>query len=117
MLGTLSSPNSRRNYARALGDLFAFSAGRPRTRELLMEYRSSIESLWASTINFRLSAIRKMVSETRRNGMLSAEYAASLTEIPNIRQKGTRLGNWLTKDRRRSCWPSPTRSALKGKRD
>ncbi len=39
-----------------------------------------------------------MVSEARKNGMLSAEDAARLTEIPNIRQKGTRLGNWLTKE-------------------
>ncbi|HTF63651.1 MAG TPA: hypothetical protein VK638_13200 [Edaphobacter sp.] len=28
--------------------------------------------------------------------MLGAEEVASLTDIPNIPQKGTRLGNWLT---------------------
>ncbi len=57
---TLPSPNSRRNYGKALDDLFAFSAGRPLTRELLMEYRASLEELSASTINVRLSAVRKM---------------------------------------------------------
>lgn len=91
VLDTLSSPNSRRNYAKALDDLFAFSAGRALTRALLMEYRASIEKLSASTINVRLSAIRKMVSEARRNGMLGAEEASNLTEIPNVRQKGTRF--------------------------
>ena len=30
--------------------------------------------------------------------MLGAEEAASLTDVPNIRQKGTRLGNWLTRE-------------------
>ena len=117
VLDTLPSPNSRRNYARALDDLFAFAGARPLTRELLMEYRASIEALAASTINVRLSAIRRMVSEARRNGMLSAEEAAHLTEVPNIRQKGTRLGNWLTREQAKELLAVPDRSAIKGKRD
>ena len=117
VLDTLPSANSRRNYAKALDDLFAFSAGRPLTRELLLEYRASIENLSASTINVRLSAVRKMVSEARKNGMLSAEDAANLTGIPNIRQKGTRLGNWLTREQARELLAVPDRSTLKGKRD
>ena len=117
VLDTLPSPNSRRNYARALNDLFAFSYGRPLTRELLMEYRASIDRLSASTINVRLSAIRKMVSEARKNGMLSAEDAADLTGIPNLRQRGTRLGNWLTKEQAKELLAVPDRSTSKGKRD
>ncbi len=117
VLDTLSSPHSRRNYAKALDDLFAFAGVRPLTREVLMEYRASIEVLAASTINGRLSAIRKMVSEARKNGILSAEEAAHLTEIPNIRQKGTRLGNWLTKEQAKELLAVPDRSTLKGKRD
>jgi integrase len=117
VLDSVPSPNSRRNYAKALDDLFALAGARPLTRELLMEYRASIEVLAASTINVRLSAIRKMVSEARKNGMLSAEEAAHLTEIPNIRQKGTRLGNWLTKEQAKELLAVPDRSTLKGKRD
>jgi hypothetical protein len=30
--------------------------------------------------------------------MIGQEEAASLTDIPNIQQKGTRLGNWLTRE-------------------
>ncbi len=116
-LDTLPSPNSRRNYAKALDDLFAFSAGRPLTRALVMEYRASIEALAASTINVRLSAIRKLVDEARKNGMLSTEEAGHLTDIPNIRQQGTRLGNWLTRDQARELLAVPNRSTLKGKRD
>jgi hypothetical protein len=70
VLDILPSPNSRRNYGKALDDLFASSAGRPLTRALLLEYRATMEALSASTINVRLSAIRKMVSEAQRNGML-----------------------------------------------
>lgn len=117
VLDTLSSANSRRNYAKALDDLFAFSAGRPLTRELLMAYRASIESLSASTINVRLSAIRKMAGEARRAGMLGAEEASNLTEVPNIRQKGTRMGNWLTKEQAKKLLAVPDRSTLIGKRD
>jgi hypothetical protein len=62
-----------------------------------MEYRASIENLSASTINVPLSALRKMATEARKIGVLSAEDAVSLTKIPNIWQKGTRLGNWLPK--------------------
>jgi integrase len=117
VLDTLPSPHSRRNYAKALDDLFTFSAGRPLTRALLMEYRASIEGLAASTINVRLSAIRRMVSEAQKNGMLSTEEAGHLTDIPNIRQKGTRLGNWLTKEQAKELLAVPDRSTLKGKRD
>jgi len=117
VLNTLPSPNSRRNYAKALDDLFAFSAGRPLTRELLLEYRVTMEALSASTINVRLSAIRKMVSEARRNGMVGLEEASRLSEIPNIRAEGTRLGNWLTREQAKALLGAPDRSTVRGKRD
>jgi site-specific recombinase XerD len=82
-----------------------------------MEWRAAMESLSPSTINVRLSAVRKLVSETRKNGMLGAEEAASLTDVPNINQKGTRLGNWLTREQAKELPAVPDRSTLKGKRD
>jgi integrase len=82
-----------------------------------MEWRAGMESLSPSTINVRLSAMRKMISEARKNGMLGAEEAANLTEVPNISQKGTRLGNWLTREQAKELLAVPDRSTLKGKRD
>jgi integrase len=41
----------------------------------------------------------------------------SLTDIPNISQKGTRLGNWLTREQAKDLLTVPERSTLKGKRD
>jgi integrase len=117
VLDSVSSPHSRRNYAKALDDLFRFCASRPLSRELLMEWRASLEPLSPSTINVRLAAVRKMVGEARRAGMISKEEAASLTDIPNIRQKGTRLGNWLTREQAKDLLTVPDRSTLKGKRD
>jgi hypothetical protein len=41
-----TSPGCRkRNYAKALDDLFAFCASRPLSRGLLMEWRAGMESL------------------------------------------------------------------------
>jgi len=117
VLDSVASAHSRRNYAKALDDLFAFSAGRPLSRALLMEYRATMEALSPSTVNVRLSAVRKMVFEARKNGMIGADEAANLTEVPNIPQKGTRLGNWLTREQARELLAVPDRSTLKGKRD
>jgi hypothetical protein len=76
-----------------------------------------MESLSPSTINVRLSAVRKMIGEARKNGMLGTEEAATLTDVPNISQKGTRLGNWLTREQAKELLAVPDRSTLKGKRD
>jgi hypothetical protein len=46
-----------------------------------------------------------------------AEDAANLSDVPNIRQKGSRLGNWLTREQARDLLVVPDRSTLKGKRD
>ncbi len=117
VLDAVPSPHTQRNYAKALDDLFAFCASRPLSRSLLMERRAGMESLSPSTINVRLSAVRKMVVEARRNNMIGSEEAASLTDIPNIRQKGIRLGNWLTREQAKELLAVPDRSALKVKRD
>jgi integrase len=58
-----------------------------------------------------------LVGEARRAGMIGQEKPASLTDIPNMGQKGTRLGNWLTRDQARELLAVPYCSALKGKRD
>jgi integrase len=58
-----------------------------------------------------------MVGEARRAGMVGQEEAASLTDVPNISPKGTRLGTWLTRDQAQELLYVPDRSTLKGKRD
>jgi integrase len=117
VLDTVPSVHSKRNYAKALDDLFAFCASRPLSRALLMEFRTTIDHLSPSTINVRLSAIQKLVGETQRNGMIGLEEAVNLSDVPNVRQKGTRLGNWLTREQARELLGVPDRSTLKGKRD
>jgi len=120
-LNAVVSPHTRRNYAKALDELFAFSEQRqqPLSRSLLMEYRAAMleRNLSPSTINVRLSAVRKLIGEAKRNGILDAELAAQMVDIPNIQQQGTRLGNWLTRDQAKELLAVPDRATLKGKRD
>jgi hypothetical protein len=82
-----------------------------------MEWRAGMETLSPSTVNVRLSAVRKMVGEARRNNMIGSEKAASLTDVPNISRRGTWLGNWLTREQAKELLAVPDRSTLKGKRD
>ena len=117
VLDSVKSIHSKRNYAKALDDLFSFCATRPLSRAQLTEYRTTMDHLSPSTINVRLSAIRKLVGEARRNGMIGLEEAANLTDVPNVRQTGRRLGNWLTREQAKELLAVPDRSKLKGKRD
>ena len=121
VLKAVVSPHTRRNYAKALDEVFAFSAlhKQPLSRDLLMEYRAAMlaRKLSASTINVRLSAVRKLIDEARRNGILPPDQAAAMADVPNIPQQGTRLGNWLTREQARELLTVPDRSTLKGKRD
>lgn len=117
VLDSVPSIHSKRNYAKALDDLFFFCASRPLSHALLMEYRTAMNHLSPSTINVRLSAIRKLVGEAKRAGMIGTEEAANLNDIPNIPQRGTRLGNWLTREQAKELLTVPDRSKLKGKRD
>ncbi len=117
VLNSVPATSSKLAYGHALDHLFAFSAGQPLSRALLQRWRASMDTLAPSTINVRLSAARKLVEEARRNGMLGAEEAASLTDVPNVRQAGLRLGNWLTREQAKELLQVPDRSTLGGKRD
>jgi hypothetical protein len=82
VLDTVASPHSKRNYGKALDDLFAFCASQPLSRSLLMEWRAGMEMLSPSTINVRLSAVRKLVGEARRNNMRPRSCWPFLTARP-----------------------------------
>ena len=121
VLNGVAADNSKRNYALALDELSAFCTERqqPVSRALLLEFKARMleRDLSASTINVKLSAVRKLVDEAKRAGVLGAEEASQMTDIPNVRQRGTRLGNWLTKEQAKELLAVPDRSTLKGKRD
>jgi integrase len=121
VLNSVASEHSKRNYAKALDEVSTLCANRSQglSRVLLMEYRTAMleKKLSASTVNVRLSAVRKLIGEAQRNGIIGAEEAANLAGVPNLSQKGTRVGNWLTRDQAMELLTVPDRSTIKGKRD
>jgi site-specific recombinase XerD len=98
-LSTVTSSNSKRNYAKAYEEVgkYLAAASQPLTRETFLRYREYLveRGLSASTINVQLSAIRKLVEEVRRQGIVDSETAASLTDVPNTKQQGTRQGMFV----------------------
>jgi hypothetical protein len=82
VLNSVSSEHFKRNYAKALDEVFTLCANRSQglSRALLMEYRAAMleKKLSASTVNVRLSAVRKLVGEAQRNGIVDAEEDANL---------------------------------------
>jgi len=121
VLNSVASEHSKRNYAKALDEVFTLCANRSQglSRALLMEYRAAMleHKLSASTVNVRLSAVRKLINEAQCNGIIGAEEAVNLAGVPNLAQKGTRVGNWLTRDQAKELLTVPDRSTIKGKRD
>jgi integrase len=121
VLNGVPAENSKRNYALALDELAAFAKEQmqPISRALLFEFRTTLlkRNLSASTINVKLSAVRKLVDEAKRAGVIGVEEASQMSDVPNIPQRGTRLGNWLTREQAKELLAVPDRSTLKGKRD
>ena len=117
---SLVSAHTKRAYITAFNQFFALAAatGRAVCRALLMEYRAQMieQGLSATTINVRLSAIRKLVCEARDNNLLDPVEAARILTVPGVPKRGVRLGNWLTPQEAKRLLAVPDRGNLIGKR-
>jgi hypothetical protein len=87
VLDIVPSLHSKRNYTKPWMTCLSFVPA-DLSPALLMEYRTTMDHLSPSTINVRLSAIRKLVGEARRNGMIGFEEAGNLTDIPERTAEG-----------------------------
>jgi site-specific recombinase XerD len=122
VVDSVSSAHSRRAYTSALDDFRRWSERSERrtfTRETVQQYRVHLESrgMSASAVNVHLTVIRKLAREASANGLLSHESAATITGVKGRRQKGVRLGTWLTSAQARAFLEAPPRDTLRGKRD
>jgi site-specific recombinase XerD len=121
VLASVTSPHSKRNYSKAFEEVgkYLAAASAPLARESLFGYRQHLldRGLSPSTINVQLSAIRKLVGEAQRHGIIDSDTAASIIDVPNIRQQGTRLGNWLNRSQAKELLAVPDQERLIGKRD
>lgn len=52
----------------------------------------------ASSINQRITAIRKLAVELADNGIVPESTAQAIARVEGVRKEGKRLGNWLTQE-------------------
>ena len=122
VLDGLGSPESRRAYSRALDDFlrwFQSQAPDGFTKATVNAYRSDLEArgLSPSTINIRLSAIRKLALEAADNALMPRDLAAGISRVRGAKQQGTRTGKWLMLAQAENLLAAPSPETLKGKRD
>jgi site-specific recombinase XerD len=121
VLDSVTSPHSRRAYDRALTDFMDWflPQGVPFNKAVVQAYARHLEAsgLSASTINVRLTAVRRLAAEAGDNGLLDAVLATGITRVKGSKQAGVRTGNWLTAEQAERLINTPDQSRLKGKRD
>lgn len=122
VLDGISSPHTYRSYAQALEEFLIWFLDDP-TREFnkatVQKYRAELETkgLAPSSINVRLSAIRRLALEAADNRLMAPEIAEGICRAKGAKRNGVRLGHWLTLDQARLQLTRPNPATLKGKRD
>jgi len=122
VLDGLTSHHSKRAYSKALGDFLSWydAQGRPGlSKAVVQAYSVKLQGdgLAPSTVNLRLSAIRKLASEASDNGLIDPTLAAAIGRVKGVTSGGRRAGNWLSKEQAQELLEQPDTTTLKGVRD
>lgn len=122
VLDSVTSQHTKRAYRRALVDFLAWheQQGRPAlSKALIQHYKTFLlqQELGASSINLRLSAIRKLAREASDNGVLPEQIANAIKNVGGVKQEGQRAGNWLTRPQAQALLNAPDVTTLRGLRD
>src|SRR5215210_4455070 len=122
VLDGLLSEHSRRAYERALTDFFLWHRGIGRSqlnKAVVQRYAAELREagMAPSSINQRLSAIRKLAAEAADNGAIAPQTANGIRAVKGARREGRRTGNWLTREEAQAWLSAPDRRTLRGRRD
>jgi site-specific recombinase XerD len=122
VLDGLPSEHSRRAYERALSDFFHWhrGVGRPQlSKAVVQRYAAELREagMAPSSINQRLSAIRKLAAEAADNGALDPQVANGIRAVKGARQEGRRTGNWLAREEAQHWLGAPDKRTMRGRRD
>lgn len=119
---SLDSLKSRAMYKIALTDFLGWYQDQGKTaltKAVVNEYKDYLKGLnyAPSSINQKLSAIRKLAVEASDNGLIDLQLASGVTRVKGVKSAGVRTGNWLTKDQAEFLINSTDKTTLKGLRD
>src|SRR6202050_908253 len=123
VLDSVSSPITRRVYNLGLDEFIAWFMleARPAgfTKATVTAWRVALEArgLGRSSINVRITAVRKLAVEAADNGLLAPELAAGIARIKGVRSQGVRVGNWLSLLQAQTLLNTPDIRTKKGLRD
>jgi integrase len=122
VLDGIPSRHTRRAYAQALEEFIIWFRDEPNrifNKATVQKYRAQLEykGLAPSSINVRLSAIRRLALEAADNGLLSPDLAAGISRAKGSKRSGVRIGNWLTRDQADELLQLPDPRTPKGIRD
>jgi site-specific recombinase XerD len=119
VLDGLSSPHTRRAYSQALDEFliwFRDDPVRQFNKAAVQKYRSELEAkgLAPSSINVRLSAIRRLALEATDNGLMAPELAAGIARAKGVKGCGMCIVHWLTAEQAEHLLALPDLRTLKG---
>ncbi len=122
VLDGLNSGHSKRAYEKAITDFLSWyqEQGKPGLNKAVVQrYKTVLQEngLAPSSINQRMSAIRKLAQEASDNGLLDQTYANGVARVKGVKQNGVRSGNWLSKAQAQNLINAPDTTTLKGLRD
>jgi len=122
VLNGISSGHTRRAYSQALDEFliwFRDEPGREFNKAAVQKYRAELEikGLAPSSINVRLSAIRRLALEAVDNGVMAPALAAGVARAKGAKRAGVCLGHWLTVEQAEQFLARPDLTMLKGIRD
>lgn len=122
VLDAVDSEHTRRAYRRSLNEFMTWydaTNAEGLNKATVLRYAAELrtQGVSASSINQRLSAIRKLAREASDNGAIPEQIANGIKAVKGVRQEGTRAGNWLTKEQAQKLLDAPNVKTLKGLRD
>jgi site-specific recombinase XerD len=118
----VTSRHTKAAYGRALREFIAWyqEAGTPGlSKATVQAHITHLRTIGktASSINQRLTALRKFAREAADNRLIDEPTALAIGRVEGINVEGRRLGNWLSQKQAQALLQAPDTSTIKGLRD
>lgn len=118
---TTTSKATKRAYTRAVTDFASWfmSQSEPLCKATVNLYKADLieRKLSASSVNQKLSVVRRLVCEAADNGFVDQQTASAIMRVKGVPRRGRRLGNWLSEEESQELIGLPDVATIKGLRD